>query len=94
MTDVRDTNPDATAHRRARFQIGWQHAVEDREYGEGPLSRLTWQNLGWLSRRDLRPRLRTHSSRRCTTGACASRRKAASCSPTTSRPVAVTQRVS
>ena len=47
MTDARGSNPDATAHRRARFQIGWQHAVEDREYGEGPLSRLTWQNLGW-----------------------------------------------
>jgi hypothetical protein len=47
MTDVRDTNPDATARRRARFQIGWQHAVEDREYGEDTMSRLTWQNLGW-----------------------------------------------
>lgn len=47
MTDVRDTNPGASAHRRARFQIGWQHAAEDREYGEDTLFRLTWQNLGW-----------------------------------------------
>ena len=47
MTDVRDPDPNATAHRRARFQVGWQNAVEGQQYGADTLSRLTWQNLGW-----------------------------------------------
>jgi hypothetical protein len=47
VTDVRNTEPDATAHRKARFRVGWRHACDGRAYGEGALSHLTWQNLGW-----------------------------------------------
>lgn len=47
MEDIRSTEPDSTGHRRARFRIGWAHAVGGREYGETVLDRLTWQNTGW-----------------------------------------------
>lgn len=45
--DVRGTNPDASAHRLARFRAGWAKAVQGTEYGEAALGKLTWDNLGW-----------------------------------------------
>ena len=45
-TDVRDPEPDATAHRKARFRSGWEHAYAGRPYGDA-LAKVTWQNLGW-----------------------------------------------
>ena len=45
-TDVRDTDPDAAAHRKARFRIGWDHACSGQRYDDA-LANLTWQNLGW-----------------------------------------------
>lgn len=45
--DDRDTNPDATGHRRARFRIGWRKATTGADYGETALKELTWDNLGW-----------------------------------------------
>lgn len=47
MTDVRSTDPDATAHRRARFKLGWKAAVTGAQYSQTTLEQLTWQNLGW-----------------------------------------------
>jgi hypothetical protein len=47
MIDVRSTHPNRTRHRRARFLIGYSHAVEGRHYTPSTLSRLTWQNKGW-----------------------------------------------
>lgn len=47
MADIRSTDPNASGHRRARFRIGWAHAVADQEYGEKALGNDTWQNTGW-----------------------------------------------
>jgi hypothetical protein len=47
VTDVRSLHPDATRHRRARFEIGWRNAVDGQVYTDDTLVRLTWQNLGW-----------------------------------------------
>ena len=45
--DIRSTEPDATAHRRARFKVGWREATEGGTYGADALAELTWQNLGY-----------------------------------------------
>lgn len=45
--DDRDTNPDASGHRCARFSIGWDNAVRGKHYGRPTLKKLTWHNLGW-----------------------------------------------
>ena len=45
--DVRDPDPDASGHRRARFRIGWENAVRGKCYDRKALRKLTWDNLGW-----------------------------------------------
>lgn len=47
VRDVRDTDPDQTAHRLARFREGWRNAVSGRPYTEKTLADLTWENLGY-----------------------------------------------
>jgi hypothetical protein len=47
MSDVRSTDPDATAHRIARFRTGWAQASKGQAYTEDTLADLTWMNLGW-----------------------------------------------
>lgn len=47
MTDIRNTDPNATAHRKARFITGWHHATDGRTYNDDALKHTTWQNLGW-----------------------------------------------
>lgn len=44
--DIRDTDPNKSGHRRARFRQGWRSAVEGRSYGDKALRELTWDNLG------------------------------------------------
>lgn len=53
--DIRNTDPDATAHRRARFKVGWQEATSGKTYGAEALAELTWQNLGYRFGRLLGP---------------------------------------
>jgi hypothetical protein len=45
--DVRNTAPNQSGDRRARFRQGWRNAVEGEEYGEAALSELLWDNLGY-----------------------------------------------
>ena len=45
--DDRDTDPDASRYRLARFRIGWDRAVRGDNYSEETLRKLTWDNLGW-----------------------------------------------
>lgn len=47
MADVRSTEPNATGYRRARFRVGWGHAVAGKNYNDAVLDDVTWQNLGW-----------------------------------------------
>jgi hypothetical protein len=47
MADVRSTDPNATGYRRARFRVGWGHAVAGKDYSDRVLDDVTWQNLGW-----------------------------------------------
>ncbi len=44
--DARDTDPNKSGHRRARFRQGWLNAVEGDVYGDAALKELTWDNLG------------------------------------------------
>jgi hypothetical protein len=39
--DIRSTDPDATAHRKARFREGWRKAAAGQPYGEEALKQLT-----------------------------------------------------
>jgi len=45
--DVRNTNPNESEHRRARFRQGWLKAVSGEDYGDEALKKLTWDNLGY-----------------------------------------------
>ena len=45
--DDRNTDPNASGHRRARFCIGWNSALRGKDYGHTALEKLTWENLGW-----------------------------------------------
>jgi hypothetical protein len=45
--DDRDTDPDKSGHRRARFRDGWNNAVNGQQYGTKALKDLTWENLGY-----------------------------------------------
>jgi len=45
--DIRNTDPNQTAHRKARFKDGWRNAVAGDEYAANTLRELTWENLGY-----------------------------------------------
>ena len=45
--DIRSKDPDATAHRKARFREGWRKGAAGERYGEPSLTELTWDNLGY-----------------------------------------------
>jgi hypothetical protein len=45
--DVRDSDPEQSGHRRARFIEGWRKAVEGRTFAPETLRELTWENLGY-----------------------------------------------
>ncbi len=45
--DSRDTDPNKSGHRRARFRQGWLNAVEGEAYGGAALKELKWDNLGY-----------------------------------------------
>lgn len=47
MADIRDTDPNDSGHRRARFRIGWHDAIARKDYGPAVLEDLTWQNTGY-----------------------------------------------
>ena len=47
MADIRSTDPNVTGYRRARFRIGWAHAVSGQRYSDDVLGNVTWQNTGW-----------------------------------------------
>ncbi|MBA2693155.1 MAG: hypothetical protein H0U65_11790 [Rubrobacter sp.] len=44
--DSRNTDPNQSGHRRARFRQGWLKAVEGDVYGDAALKELKWDNLG------------------------------------------------
>lgn len=45
--DIRHTEPDQTAHRRAQFHGGWRHGASGDAYTRETLRELTWNNLGY-----------------------------------------------
>lgn len=45
--DIRNTEPDETPYRKARFKVGWGEAVAGKAYTLETLADLTWQNLGY-----------------------------------------------
>ena len=45
--DIRNTDPNLSGHRRARFLDGWQDAIKGPQYSQEILRDLTWQNLGY-----------------------------------------------
>lgn len=45
--DSRDTDPNKSGRRRARFRQGWHNAVEGEVYGDAALKELKWDNLGY-----------------------------------------------
>jgi hypothetical protein len=45
--DDRETDPNKSGHRRARFRDGWNNAVNGQQYKSNALNRLSWENLGY-----------------------------------------------
>ena len=45
--DIRDTDPNKSRHRKARFRAGWRNAAAGDKYTGDTLEDLTWDNLGF-----------------------------------------------